>query len=317
MSVLTESCPYCGQAITREQLDSIRTRIRQEEQQKFNALAIEARRQIEEKYRLELESQKQALKKNADEAVAKANLQFARERVNYQRKIQDLERQMEKKTANELGDGQEVDVAQSLSDAFRDDLVQRVARGEAGADVIHEVRYRGQSCGLIVYDSKNRRAWRSDFIGKLKDDKARSGAAHAVLASIAFPRGQEEMCIEDGVIVVHPKRAVQVAAVLRASLVALHRQGLSLQERGTKMAALYRYITSTEFRQRLREAGELVDKLRALDTQERGDHEKRWKVRERLHIRLKASTDDIDTQVTAIMEHNSAEVGDTGNVAAG
>jgi uncharacterized Zn finger protein (UPF0148 family) len=69
MSTLTESCPYCGQPITRQQLDVIRARIRQEEEQKLNALAIEARKQIEEKYRRESEAQKQALKKQLDDAL--------------------------------------------------------------------------------------------------------------------------------------------------------------------------------------------------------------------------------------------------------
>jgi len=307
MSTLTESCPYCGQPITRQQLDVIRARIRQEEQQKLNALAIEARKQIEEKYRCESEAQKQALKKQLDDALTRSNLQFAKERTTYQRKIQDLERQMEKKTANQLGDSQEVDLAQELSQAFREDVVRRVAKGDAGADVIQDVRYHGEVCGRIIYDSKNRRAWRNDFVPKLKEDKAQADAAHAVLVSRAFPRGDEEMCIEDGVIVVHPKRAVYIAQVLRASMIELHRQGLSLQERGTKMVALYRYMTSGDFRQRLREASELVGNLRQLDTLERDDHEKRWKTRERLHTRLKASTDDIDTQVTAIMEQG--EVG--------
>jgi hypothetical protein len=40
----------------------------------------------------------------------------------------ELERQIEKKTANQLGDSQEVvDLAQELSQAFREDVVQRVA----------------------------------------------------------------------------------------------------------------------------------------------------------------------------------------------
>src|SRR5439155_5363810 len=147
----------------------------------------------------------------------------------------------------------------------------------AGADVVHEVRYRGEACGLIIYDSKNRRAWRNDFVAKLKEDKVRADAAHAVLASMAFPRGEEELCVEAGVIIVHPKRAVYIAHVLRASMIALHRQGLTLQERGTKMVALYRYMSSGEFRQRLHEASDLVDKLRQLEVQERDDHEKRWK----------------------------------------
>ncbi len=79
------------------------------------------------------------------------------------------------------------------------------------------------------------------------------------------------------------------------------------------MAALYRYMSSGDFRQRLREAGELVDKLRQLDAEERDRHEKVWKSRERLNIQIRASVDDVEAQVAAILERPTE--GDTGVIA--
>lgn len=308
---LTDKCPYCEQPITRQKYEAILARIRREEQERIRSLEAAARKQLDEKYRHELEALRQALKKQQDEAILKREAHFAREREAYQRKIQDLQRQIEKKTAHELGDGAELDLFEVLHTAFPEDAIQRVPKGETGADVIQEVRYRGEVCGTIIYDSKNRRAWRSDFVAKLKEDKAQIGAAHAVLASVSFPRGEQELCVEDGVIVVHPKRAIYIAHVLRSSMITLHRQGLSLKERTGKMAELYRYLSSGDFTQRVREAEELVDKLRELDSQERDSHEKNWKLRERLLIRMKTALGDIDNRVTAIMEKK-----DSGGVAA-
>jgi len=51
-------------------------------------------------------------------------------------------------------------------------------------------------------------------------------------------------------------------------MIAFHRQGLSLQQRGTKMAALYCYMASGNSG-RSSGSGELVDKLRQLEVQER------------------------------------------------
>ena len=77
-----------------------------------------------------------------------------------------------------------------------------------------------------------------------------------------------------------------------------------LEARGRPPAVVEKLLSAVEAGpgERLREADELVDKLRLLDSDERDDHEKRWKVRERLHTRIKASMGDIDTQVSAIME---------------
>ena len=143
MNTSVKKCPYCGQPITR----AIRARIRQMEQKRLNSLAIKAREQAEERLRRELEAQRQTLKKQHDHEVMKLKSESARERAANQRKLKELERQLEKKTAHELGDGAELDLLQALTEAFREDAVQRVPKGDAGADVVHEVRYRGEVCG--------------------------------------------------------------------------------------------------------------------------------------------------------------------------
>ena len=183
-----------------------------------------------------------------------------------------------------------------------EDAIQRVARGELGADILHDVRYKGATCGRIVYDSKNHKAWRTDFVTKLRQDKARHDATAAVLVTTAFPSGSRYFCVDGDVCIVHPDAVVHVAGVLRRSLIALHRQGLSMQARSGKMAALYRYLASGDFADQIRTAESLVGDLRRLDARERDAHDKVWKERERLITRTKAAIDEIDTQITGIME---------------
>ena len=67
-----------------------------------------------------------------------------------------MEKQLQKKTANELGDGAEIDLFEALRESFPGDKITRIPKGQAGVDILHEVLYKGESCGKIIVDSKNR-----------------------------------------------------------------------------------------------------------------------------------------------------------------
>lgn len=306
METLTEKCPYCDQAVTRSMFEKIRTRIRQEEQEKITALAAETRKrlkqELDQKYAREMQSQKVAYKKLADDAIVKATAQFSREREAWQKKVLDLERRVSQRTPHELGDGPERDLEQVLREAFTDDGIERVAKGESGADVIQEVKYKGQACGAIIYDSKNHKGWRTDFIAKIKGDMIRHGATYSVIVSSSFPAGQDGFCVQDGVVVIRPTQVIYIAHILRSSMVALYRQGLSAQERDSKMAALYHYLGSGEFSARLKEAIDLIARLEQLDTDEREIHEKTWKSRSRSFGRMTAALGDVDARIGGIMD---------------
>src|SRR4029077_2145216 len=102
-------------------------------------------------------------------------------------KVAELQRALEKKTADELGEGAEVDLFEALKDEFRDDRIERIAKGTPGADVRHVVIYNGRECGIIVYDSKNHGRHRSDHVTKLRADQLAAKADHAILSTRAFP----------------------------------------------------------------------------------------------------------------------------------
>src|SRR5262249_3624669 len=158
-----------------------------------------------------------------------------REKDAAQKRVADLERRLQKRTPHELGDGAELDLFETLRDAFPGDHISRVQKGEAGADIHHEGFHNGQCCGLIVIDSKNRQVWQNTFVTKLRRDQLDAVAHHAILATTVFPSGEKELCVRDGVILVSPARTIFVVQLLRASMVRLHIQGLSMKERNAKM----------------------------------------------------------------------------------
>jgi len=169
------------------------------------------------------------------------------------------------------------------------------------------VYYKGQSCGKIVYDSKNRKGWKDEYAAKLRVDQTEEGAEHAILSTCSFPGGEKELCIRNHVIVVNPGRACYVAELLRDGLVDMHRRNLSVKERTGKMAQLYQLIVSPQFKQKLGEIDRLTDQLLEVDVEEHRAHQNVWKKRGLLMKQLKNMTREIDTDIRSIIERSDGE----------
>jgi hypothetical protein len=245
---------------------------------------------------------RQILEKDRDSSLLKKQAEFNREREGYQKKMKEMERQLQRKTANEMGDGAEIDLLEALRDAFATDKITPVAKGQTGADILHEILYKGQVCGRIIIDSKNRKAWQDGFITKLRADQIAAKADHAILSTNVFKSGKKELFVENGVIAVSPARVVYIIELLRAAILRMHTLGLSAKERAGKMAELYKLITSSEYTHKFEELGRLAEDLSELDVEETKEHQRVWKKRGSTVTRLKNVLRHIDTEVSAILE---------------
>lgn len=274
------------------------------------ARETEIRKQAEENAKKEsqkqLAEQRAALEADKDKTLLQTRAQYNRERESWQKKIMVLEHQLQKKTANELGDGGEIDVFEALRDEFQGDKVTRIRKGQPGADILHEILYKGDVCGRIVTDSKNRQGWQDAYVTKLRQDKVDAEAEHAILATTVFPAGKKELCVRSDVIVVSPARVVVITRLLRQAMIAMHVKGLSLKERSTKMNQLYGLITSQAYAKKFTEAGKLTQDILDLDVQEKRDHDLVWRKRGALATRMKGVLREIDTDVAAIVERTDA-----------
>lgn len=194
-------------------------------------------------------------------------------------KVAALQRQLENKTAEELGEGAEVDLFEELKFEFAEDNISRVAKGEAGADIIHTVMVNGRECGKIVYDSKNRQAWRSDYVSKLRKDQLAAKADHAILVSCPFPSGSKQLHVHDSVIVVHPARIVALMQIIRDQVVMVAGLRISEGGRAQKMSTLYDFITSNQCNHLLDQVDQLSDDLLELDVKEKKNYDSTWRKR--------------------------------------
>ncbi len=248
-----------------------------------------------------LRQQREILEQAKEEAVnAEKSKQFV-ERQKLEDRLQQLQRQVQGQTSAELGEGAEVNLYEALRERFPHDDIRRVGQGKEGADIIHRVLEERQECGVIVYDSKNRTAWRTDYVAKLRRDQLALPADHAILASRVFPAGKRQLDVQDDVIILNPARAVVVVELLRRHLVQVHSLRLSAEARTEKMAAVYDFITSDRFSQLLSQIDIQAEKLLDLDVKEQKDHATTWRRRGQLIRSVQRAQSDLGSDIDRIV----------------
>lgn len=223
-----------------------------------------------------LQEQREALDIEHQKALNAERAKAFEDRQKVEEKVEQLQRELQRKRADELGEGAEVDLFETLRREFPDDKITRVKKGEAGADVLHRVMDGADECGLIVYDSKNRNAWRNDYVSKLREDQIAAKADIAILTSRAFPSGARQLHVQDGIIVANPARALALVTILRRHIVQIHGLRLSNEARDDKMSHLYDFVTSERFAVLLEQIETLTSDLLDLDVKEQTAHSRTW-----------------------------------------
>jgi hypothetical protein len=122
------------------------------------------------------------------------------------------------------------------------------------------------------------------WLPKLRKDQREARADVAILVSAALPKGVESFEWIDSGWVAHPRFALPLACVLRASLVELAAQRLAGQGLKTKTEQVYAYLTGPRFRQRVQA---MLEAFTAMDSDLRAEKKailKQWAKRE-MHSR--------------------------------
>ena len=199
------------------------------------------------------------MEKDKTDTVNKIKAEHFGETLKLTNIVQNLQRQLDQRNAQESGERSIS--SKSLKDEFPNDLITRVPKGVPGADIIHIVKHNGKECGKIVYDSKNRKAWRDDYATKLRADQIAAKADHAILSICKFPAGAHQLAICEDVIVANPARVPMLAWIFRRDIIQTFSLRIAGKECDGKTAALYTYIMSERFRQLLKSIENFADKF--------------------------------------------------------
>ncbi|GAB1716958.1 MAG: hypothetical protein NTAFB05_20000 [Nitrobacter sp.] len=257
--------------------------------------------QLQQAHRDQLQQERDVWQKAVDNAVNAEKAAAFDERLKIQTKFEELKRAYEQKTAEELGEGAEIDLFEALKAEFEGDRIERINKGQPGADVLHTVMHNGKECGKIIYDSKNHKQWRTEFATKLASDQMAAKAEHAVLSTSKFPKGARQLHVQDGVILAGPARVVALVQVIRRHLVQTHTLRLSNDERVKKTAALYDFITSERCADMLARIDVHTDALLDLQVKEKKAHDAAWKKQGELIRSVQRVRSEFTNEIDAIV----------------
>jgi hypothetical protein len=224
----------------------------------------------------DLRTQREIMEQAKDDAINAEKAKAFEETQKLSNKVNDLQRALERKTNEELGEGAEVSVFEALRKEFKGDKIERIPKGAPGADIRHVVMLNGRECGTILYDSKNHKQWRDDHASKLRKDQLAEKAEHAILSTHKFPRDARQLHFREGVLLANPARVVAVVTIIRQHLLQLHTLRVSKVQREKKTATLYEFITSERCKQLLDRVDQRAGALLDMQEKEIKWHEKNW-----------------------------------------
>lgn len=261
---------------------------------------LDSYRQIE----LELRKEKKALEEREGELALEVERKLAAERsvieakvregfslkeAELKKKISDaqksndeLTRKLEQGSQQLQGEVLELQIESMLRQCYPFDEVEEVKKGQRGADVIQRVKLRsGVSCGTIVWETKRAENWSSGWVQKLKEDQQEVGGELAVLVTTAFPSGIDDpMLTHEGIWLVKPQFAKGLSEALRTVLIEAQRQKVISSGREEQVEALFDYICSSQFAQRVRSVVECHDEMQDDLEKEKRALQRIWKKRE-------------------------------------
>ena len=241
------------------------------------------------------------------QAAAEQQLRFAeKEKLisDMKTQIETLKQKAEQGSQQMQGEVQELQLEETLRQTFPFDEITSVPTGTRGADLLQKVRgTNGQTCGVIIWESKRTRNWAGGWLDKLKEDQRAQGADIAILVSQALPDNIMNFAMIDNVWVCGYTLALPLAAALRHQLLAVSATRRAESGKGEKMEALYHFVSSTAFQQQVQGISEAFLEMQNDLNRERVAMEKLWKKREKLIQRILNGTAGLHGSLEGIVGH--------------
>ena len=196
--------------------------------------------------------EKEKAKKEAEDIFSLKLFEKEEKISSMQRQILILQRKSEQGSQQLQGEVLEIALEQMLCSKFPLDVVEPVAKGEFGGDIIQRVVSRaGLPSGLILWETKRTSHWSNSWISKLRNDQRVANASIAILISQTLPKNVLSFTQLEGIWVASPKYSEPLAIILRQMLIEIESTKKSQEGQHTKMELVYRYLTGSSFRHRI------------------------------------------------------------------
>jgi hypothetical protein len=252
-------------------------------QDRAGALDIEVARKLDVS-RSELESRVRAQERERSELES---AELRKRLTDMQEQLAEAQRKGAQGSQQLRGEVLELTLQEDLEAAFALDSIEEVRKGARGGDVIQRVMTRsGQLAGVLLWEAKRAKDWSPQWVTKLKDDMRAAGADVGILVSVGpcYPKDWEDGILFDlheDIWVTSWSTAVQLATVLRSGLLEVHKQRVASAGKGEKMEAVYDYLTSSQFSNKLKAIYGAFHRMRQELEAEKSQTLQRWARREK------------------------------------
>jgi hypothetical protein len=252
-------------------------------QDRASELDIEVARKLDTS-RVELESRIRAQERERSELES---AELRKRLTDMQEQLAEAQRKGAQGSQQLQGEVLELTLQEDLEAAFALDSIEEVRKGARGGDVLQRVMTRsGQLAGVLLWEAKRAKDWSPQWVTKLKEDMRAAGADVGILVSVGpcYPKGWEEGMLFDlheDIWVTSWSTAVQLATALRSGLLEVCKQRVASAGKGEKMEAVYDYLTSSQFSQKLKAIYGAFHRMRQELEAEKSQTLQRWARREK------------------------------------
>lgn len=253
-------------------------KLQREKSEMKEALEASAQKQILEQVNLEKEKIRKQIEDSNELKFATLNKQ-----LEDQKKLtEEMKRKQEQGSMQLQGEVLELAIEDFLTANFPLDIISEIKKGANGADCLQLVNSReSQNCGSIYYESKRTKAFQPSWIEKFKNDIRDKKANIGVLVTEVLPAGMERMGLKEGIWICTFDEFKGLCAVLRQSLIQMSQAVQSQENKGDKMAMLYDFLTSNEFRLQVEGIVEGFSQMQNDLQKEKNSMQRIWNQREK------------------------------------
>ena len=323
-----------AQEMQQKQLAEVQQQLREQETRakaaEQNELELRKKqRDIEEKGKqLEIQLQRELDRRLQTELEKAARLDSERYMLKereYQKQIADMkaaveEARLKASTVSQQLQGEvlELELEHMLQDAFPQDIISEVKKGQFGADMLQVVRtMSGKAVGIIVWESKQTKDFKDSWLPKLREDARNAKGSLAVLVSRVLPDDIQTCSERDHVWITNFEFVVPLASLLRQTLLKVDQEKIIQSGKEVKAEMLYGYINSQEFRGRVEAIVESFREMKDdLDKEQRA-LQNSWKKREKQILRLATNTAFMYGELQGVVGASLPDIGglmlETGN----
>jgi hypothetical protein len=264
-----------------------------------------------------IKDQKRKLSERVEHDVNKKTLKYRdqilksqRREAGYLRKLQEMERRLEKATTDELGGISEDKLHEMLITQFGKygDEIEKIEKRYGGADFVQRIMYKNRECGKIIYENKNTVNWDNNWIKKIKQDMTAQNAQYGIIVTNVFPRNTKYLTNIDGITVAHASVVLYIAALIRDGVIDVEKQSLSEVEKDSKMNELYQYITGNEFTVSIRAIFEAIKSLDDIRQAEQRTHSNVWTKQQNETSNINLNLSRIASKLRLIVEKEPISV---------